>query len=275
MSSDRPRTRWRRRFRRWSSSSARCSPPLLAVIDPALAVGATAAAAGVGTFVVITASPDPRGRLGSVSGGGLLGALEAPGVRTLTSYALAIGVGFGAVEVTMPAFAERHGARELAGVALAAFSAGSLAGGILAGALPGGDDRERFLRFTVVLGLALLAFQLPWSIPTLCVLAFLAGLPIAPTVAPLYGLIDRVAPPWAIAESFAWFSTAVSVGIAAGFALGGALVDGGGIRWSLAVAPVVALLGAGFVIARRATLARVPTPIGQTEPRVMPVDGLP
>ena len=232
---------------------------MLAVIDPALAVGATAAAAAVGTFVVTRLRPIREAGSGSVSGGGLMGALEAPGMRTLTSYALAIGVAFGAIEVTMPAFAESHGARELAGVALAAFAAGSLAGGILAGALPGGDDRERFLRFTVVLGLALIAFQIPWSVPTMCVIAFLAGLPIAPTVAPLYGLVDRVAPPWAIAESFAWFSTAVSVGIAAGFALGGALVDGGGIRWSLAVAPVVALLGAGFVIARRATLARVPS----------------
>ena len=62
---------------------------------------------------------------------------------------------------------------------------------------------------------------------------------------------------------------------AMGSAIGRVLVDGGGIRWSLAVAPVVALFGAGSVIARRATLARVPAPLGQTETRVVPVDGLP
>lgn len=247
----------------------------LAVADPAFAVGVTAATASIGTLVLTTLPPIRDAGSGTASGGGLMGALEAAGMRTLALYAFAIGIAFGVVEVAMPAFAESHGARELGGVALAAFAGGSFAGGILAGAVPGGDDRKRFLRFVVVLGVGLLAFQIPWSILSMCIVAFLAGLPIAPTVAPLYGLVDRVAPPWAIAESFAWFGTAISIGLAAGFALGGALVDGPGIRWSLAVAPVVALLGAGFVIARRATLGRAPAQSGSTEPRVVPVDGLP
>ena len=247
----------------------------LAVLDPALAVGVTAASASIGTLVLSSLPPIRDAGSGMASGGGLIGALEAPGMKTLALYAFAIGIAFGVIEVTMPAFAESHGARELGGVALAAFAGGSFAGGVLAGALPGGDDRRRFLRFVVVLGLGLVAFQIPWSIPTMCIIAFLAGLPIAPTVAPLYGLVDRVAPSWAIAESFAWFGTSISIGLAAGFAVGGALVDGPGIRWSLAVAPAVALLGAGFVIARRGTLARVPTPTGPIEQRVMPVDGLP
>jgi MFS family permease len=247
----------------------------LAVVDPALAVGVTAATATIGTLVLTTLPPIRDAGSGMASGGGLMGALEAPGMRTMALYAFAIGIAFGAIEVSMPAFAESHGARELGGVALAAFAGGSFAGGILAGALPGGDDRGRFVRFVVVLGLALVAFQIPWSIPTMCIIAFLAGLPIAPTVAPLYGLVDKVAPPWAIAESFAWFGTSVSIGLAAGFAVGGALVDGPGIRWSLAVAPAVALLGAAFVIARRATLTRVSPPTGPAEHRVLPVDGLP
>ncbi len=232
---------------------------LLALIDPALALGVTAAAALVGTLAVAWLPPVREAGSGVASGGGLLGALEAPGMRTLVVYSLIIGLSFGAIEVTMPAFAEGHGARELGGLALAAFSAGSLVGGIVAGALPGGDDRARFLRYACLLGLSLAVFEVAWSIPSLCAAAFIAGLPIAPAVAALYGLVDRVAPKWAIAESFAWFGTAIMFGLSIGTAVGGAVVDGAGTRWSLAIGPAAALVAAGFVVLRRATLVRVET----------------
>jgi len=232
----------------------------LSAIEPSLAVAVTGAATLVGTLGLVRLEPVRKAGSGTTSGGGLLGALEAPGLRTLVVYAFAIGVGFGAIEVTMPAFAEGQGARELGALALAAFSAGSMVGGLLAGGLAGGDDRLRLLRYSPLLGLSLLVFQAAWSIPSLCVLAFLAGLPIAPTIAAVYGLIDKVAPSWAVAESFSWFGTSVALGIAIGTALGGSFVDGAGIGWALAVGPLVALVGAAVVIARRDTLrARVAT----------------
>ena len=52
--------------------------------------------------------------------------------------------------------------------------------------------------------------------PTLYLLSFVAGLPIAPTIGALYALIDRSARKGTAAEAFAWFGTAVSVGIATG-----------------------------------------------------------
>jgi MFS family permease len=232
----------------------------LAALEPTLAVGATGAATLVGTLGLVRLEPIRQAGSGTTSGGGLLGALEAPGLRTLVGFAFTIGIGFGAVEVTMPAFAEGHGSRELGALALAAFSAGSMVGGLLAGGLPGGDDRLRLLRFAPLLACSLLVFQAAWSIPSLCVLAFLAGLPIAPTVAAVYGLIDKVAPSWAIAESFSWFGTSVALGLAIGTALGGSFVDGVGIAWALAVAPILTLVGAAIVFARRDTLrARVAT----------------
>ena len=56
------------------------------------------------------------------------------GVRRVLLYGGAYGIAFGAAEVSMPAFAEHHGGRSLGGIALAAFSGGSLIGGVLAGA---------------------------------------------------------------------------------------------------------------------------------------------
>ena len=107
------------------------------------------------------------------------------------------------------------GPRELGGVALACFSAGSLVGGLLAGLRPADSDLRRFVGGAFVLSGAMLALQLAVSIPTLCLLAFVAGLPIAPTIGALYTLIDRSARAGTVAEAFAWFGTAVSVGIAA------------------------------------------------------------
>ena len=109
---------------------------------------------------------------------------------------------------------------------------------------PRDSDLRRFVGGAFVLSAAMLALQLAVSIPTLCVLAFVAGLPIAPTIGALYTLIDRSARAGTVAEAFAWFGTAVSVGIAAGSAIGGVLVDERGVRWSFALGAAIALVGA-------------------------------
>src|SRR4029079_7966565 len=105
------------------------------------------------------------------------------------------------------------------------------------------------------LGIAagMLCFQLAFSIPSLCVVAFVAGLPIAPTVAVVYTLIDRSARTGTAAEAFAWFGTAVSVGLAAGAAGAGVLVDERGVRWAFGVGAAIAFLGALVGFARRET----------------------
>ena len=120
----------------------------------------------------------------------------------------------------MPAFAELEGSRELGGIALASFAAGSLLGGLLAGMYPPRDDVRRFLGGALALAVALLGLQLAVSLPTLVVLAFVAGLPIAPTVAALYSAIDRTARAGTAAEAFAWFGTAISIGFAGGLGRG-------------------------------------------------------
>ena len=193
------------------------------------------------------ATPEAR-----ATGAGLLGALGSPGVRTVVLYAATVGVGFGAVELAMPAFAEEHGARELGGVALVLLR-GSLVGGLVAGMRPAGDLR-RFLGGGVALAAALLALQLAVSLPTLCVLAFVAGLPIAPTVGALYSLIDRSART-GTAEAFALVRHCVSVGIATGFAGAGAPSTNGasgGLSPSAPSSPSSACSWPGPAAARRA-----------------------
>ena len=81
------------------------------------------------------------------------------------------------------------------------------------------------------------------SVWTMAVLMFCAGLPIAPVVAALYGQIGRVAAPGSVAEAFSWFGTSVSIGIACGTVVGGAVIDGHG--WRAAVILGIAFFGLG------------------------------
>ena len=216
-------------------------------------VAGAGAASLVGTVATSRLPPVRETPPSRHEGAGLLGALGTAGIRTVVLYAATVGVGFGAVELAMPAFAEAHGSRELGGLALACFSGGSFIGGVLAGTRPAGNGLRRFALGSLGIAVGMLGFQLAFSIPSLCVLAFVAGLPIAPTIGVAYTLIDRSARTGTVAEAFAWFGTAISVGIAAGTAGAGALVDERGVRWAFGVGALIAFLGALVGVARLGT----------------------
>jgi MFS family permease len=186
---------------------------------------------------------------------GRLGAIGYRGVRTIVLTALCLGLAFGSMEVAMPAFAESEGHRALAGVLLACFALGSLVGGVLAGLTHVHDPLRRILQMTLVMPPVFALSLLAGSVPLLCVTIFAAGLPLAPLVANIYALVGRIAPETVQAETFGWFATAVSAGIATGTALGGLLVDEVGLRAPMVLGIGGALAAAGVVYGRRATLA--------------------
>jgi len=227
---------------------------LLALLTPKAALVGAAAAAAAGTlgFVrigpVASAVPVERGH------DRRFGAIGFAGMRTIVLLAVSWGLAFGVIEVATPAFAEQHGTRALAGVALAAFSAGSLVGGVVAGMRAVPDERRRLLVAAAFLAAFLALPIAATSIPTYCVLIFFAGMPIAPGVAAAYGLVGKVVVSGSHAEAFAWIGTAVSTGIAAGAAAGGWLVDGAGVRVALAAGSAAAAVGFTSCLLRRRTL---------------------
>jgi MFS family permease len=220
---------------------------LTAAASPALALAVAAAAGGIGTTLIALAHPVRSWQPDERHAGSILGALESPGVRTIISLSVCLGLGFGATEVGFPAFAEGHGGAELGSIPLALFAGGSLVGGLIAGALVTVSP-VRLLRFSamlLVLGVALPL--LGWSLPSMAVLAFCAGVPIAPVVMAAYGLIDAVAKRGTAAEAFAWITTAVFVGFSVGMALGGTLIDAYGVRASFGLAVASVSVGAVLV----------------------------
>ncbi len=228
---------------------------ILAIISPVAAVAGAAVIGAVGTYAFSRLPPVRDAGPAEQRHSARLGALSAVGVRTIALLSLWLGLGFGAIEIAVPAFAEAEGNRALAGVALAGFSAGSLVGGLLAGLRPSSNERRRIIVGTFVLS-GLMALPLAASsVGTMALLLFVAGLPIAPVVAGMYGQIGHVAAAGSVAEAFSWFGTAVSIGIAGGSVAGGWLIDGN--SWRAAVLLGVACLGAGAILTalRRATLA--------------------
>jgi MFS family permease len=228
---------------------------ILAAIDPVAAVAGAAVLAALGTYAFSRLPPVRDAGPAEQRHSARLGALSSVGVRTLALLSLWLGLGFGSAEIAVPAFAEAEGNRALAGVALAGFSAGSLVGGLLAGLRPSSDERRRIILGTFMLT-GLLALPLAaGSIGSLALLLFVAGLPIAPVVAAIYGQIGRVAAAGSVAEAFSWFGTSVSIGVAGGSVAGGWLIDSHG--WRAAFLLGIACLGIGVLLTalRRATLA--------------------
>lgn len=228
---------------------------ILAAIDPVVAVAGVSVVAAVGTFVFSRIPPVREAEPAEVRHTSKLGALSAVGVRTIALLALWLGLGFGSLEIAVPAFADVQGNRALAGIGLAGFAAGSLMGGLIAGLRPARDERRRIVVGTFVLAALMLLPLAATSIVTMTLLLFCAGLPIAPVVAGIYGQVGRVAAAGSVAEAFSWFGTAVAIGIATGSVAGGALIDAGSWRWSAVLGAACVAVGAAVTALRVRTLA--------------------
>jgi MFS family permease len=229
---------------------------LVVVFEPAAAILLSAAAIGVGTTALVAALPAGGAPAADEPAPGRLGALAAPGIRTLVASMLPVGFAFGALEVALPAFADHEGQPELAGVLIAVWSLGSVAGGLTYGARPRrGSLASVHLRVALLLPLSFLPMALATSPATMALLVVPAGVLIAPLIATRNELAGAVAPEGARTEAYTWPLTSLVGGIALGAAASGALADATSWQTAVLVAAAAAALGAAVSAGRRATLA--------------------
>jgi len=192
------------------------------------------------------------------------GALHAPIVRLLAVYGVFAGSGFGAFEVAVTAFAREQGSPGTAGVMLALWAIGSMAGGLWYGSRAWRRPAvDRFREVTAVMALAFAPAILAPSVAGLAPMMILAGLAVAPMASLVYTLCGELAPEGMVTESFTWINTAFPVGIGAGAALCGVVVDGPGARWGIGLACVGPAVGAVAATRWRGTLA--PLQAGRSE----------
>ena len=144
-----------------------------------------------------------------------------------------------AVEVGVVATFE-HGSLE-AGLVLAVFAVGSLAGGLSFGHIPIGPwaMARRLLIVTVGLALTLVSLNVFWLGGTLV----LAGIGIAPALAVLFAITTASVKFSETAEAFGWAGTGQLIGAAAGSAVAGFLVDASDARGAYLAAVIFAAVG--------------------------------
>ena len=111
-----------------------------------------------------------------------------------------------------------------------------------------------YLALVVALAPSLALLALADGLATMLVLAALSGCVIAPLTAAENELAGVVAPAGTLTEAYGWVITAVVVGVAAGSAAGGALVEAAGWRAAVLAPCVLVLAGAAVAFARRRTL---------------------
>jgi MFS family permease len=215
-------------------------PPLVALLaarfSPAAAVLGTAVLllVGVGVFATTPASRAWRGQRRAAD---WAGPLRSPGIRAVLVTIVLLAGAFGTVEVAVVAVAERLGSRSMAGPLLALWAVGSIVGGLAFGSKESSREPERRLiglLALVVAGIALLAVAA--GMVQLGAGMVVAGLGIAPAIACLYLLVDRLAPRGTVTEAFTWVTTAFAAGFAGGNALGGALAHRAGTDAAFLVA---------------------------------------
>ncbi|GAA0571777.1 MFS transporter [Kribbella sandramycini] len=152
-------------------------------------------------------------------------------------------MGFASMSIGIVAFADHHGNRLIAGVLEMLCALGSLIGGLVSGALPGGKDSylwRRMLVYTVLITGCVFATS---SVVALAAMMFAAGLLIAPTTGALYERLGVLTPESARTEIFGWMFSGGMIGNAIGSAVAGAVVEIFGVRYAWALMAALALVG--------------------------------
>lgn len=161
----------------------------------------------------------------------------APGLITMAPVYLFLGAMFATIDLSTVAFAQSRGHKPLAGFILGAYALGSAVGGLCYGSRAWAAPAHR--RFAVTLCVVAAGSATFWAVPGLAVLAvviFCSGLAISPTFITGFSLIGQQAPAGRRTEAMAWLTSAISVGVAAGSAAAGQIIDAAGARWGYAFA---------------------------------------
>jgi len=180
--------------------------------------------------------------------------------RTVVALAVvcaALGVLFGAAEVTTVAFADEHGHKSWSGGLLALWALGSLTAGVLTGAIHWRRGPSVRVRWgALAMACAMMPLYFVDTIWLMGLVLFVAGFAIAPTMIASMSLTESAVPASRLTEGMAIMQTGLVAGVAPGATLSGLVVDHQG-----ASAAYLVSVAAGLVAAAAAQAL----PRGRTE----------
>ncbi|MEU7022499.1 MFS transporter [Streptomyces sp. NPDC046203] len=200
-----------------------------------------ASASAASAASAVSAASDRPGRRSSRFGlSGLLGG--GRGLRQAIAVTAGLGIGLGALDLLVIAFAEEHDAPGTIPWIMAALSAGSAVGGLAYGAVSWrAPIGRRLAALAVALGLVVAATGLAPHPYVLVAGAALGGLFVAPALTTAYLIADESAGPGARTKAGAWVNTAFNAGSSGSTAAAGLLIGHMPLPalFALAAAPVV------------------------------------
>ncbi|MEV7523492.1 MFS transporter [Streptomyces sp. NPDC091371] len=196
-------------------------------------------------------APHPRDEHGDSAS-----ALRSPGLQVLTATFVATGAIFGSIDVATLAFADEQGHKSAASFILAIWAFGSCIAGIVFGLLHlKGRTERRWVLGICAMAVSMIPLLLAGNLPFLAVALFVSGLAIAPTMITTMALIEAHVPRAKLTEGMTWISTGLAVGVAAGSAVTGLVIDAAGARsgYVVSISAGVAAAAVAFAGYRRLT----------------------
>jgi MFS family permease len=198
----------------------------------------------------------PRPRPEGAAGGRLL---AIPGLAPAIGASMLFVAAYTTVDLAIVAWTRERGTPALAGVLVAVWAGGSLAGGLVSGGLPGLRAPRLWLRtLAVAAGMVALTATLPPlngldSALLVGAVLFAGGTATSPTAATSNAIVGGLAPDHRRAEAFGWTATSRTIGGAVAAPAAGFLMDSTGPAAATAAAVALALGSAGL-----ASLIRTP-----------------
>jgi hypothetical protein len=240
---------------------------LATAVHPAAGVGAVVAVVVTGTAALsVQRATEPP--VHAHSAGGRPTALRSPGLFVVVGVFGCVGALFGALEVAVVAFTTAEGARGSAGLVLAVYALGSMIAGLGYGSVHWQTPVEvRFRLGALGMGASLLALPFVDGVGTLAALSFVAGFTISPTLIAGNDLVQRLVPASRLTEGLAWTTTGICLGLTAGAASAGRLIDSVGPRDAFWFSTAAALGAAVVACAGSAALR----PATRSDPSSQPV----
>ena len=184
-------------------------------------VAATALAV-VGTLGVTSLPGEPRG--GRAKRQGVTKWVKATHLAVLGSVG-GLGMVLGGVAITIVAYTAELGYPAWSAVIFPLNAGASFVAALLIGRIGPGDLMSQHRKATVWLLLVLLPYGLSDGIVWFTATAMIAGLGTSPNLIQVNSLAVATTPPERRTEAFSWIAAAAGVGIAAGSAITGLLVD--------------------------------------------------
>lgn len=220
-------------------------------VHPAAGLVVSTTALIVGMLILLSqTSTEPPSRRHTTEGG--LGLRVPRAVLAVTGIALALGLVFGALDISTVAFADAEGHKRFAGLVLGVGAFGSFLGGLANGAI---DWRiplwKRVAGAAVFVAVGFSTAAVQPNLILFAAVAFVAGTMIAPLIAGMDNTTQRAVRKEHLNEGLAWLRIGIGIGVGIGAWLSGILIESVGARAGLlaggAAATLVAVVTLSFL----------------------------